>query len=208
MYKPSFIHTATFLAMLGFFSIACESNTKKTAKIADSGFTAPTLIANVKHDSAKSEKSKIDSDKPEASAEPVKRTAEKSKMINASKKNQQTVFGYDVVSALPPNHVTDGSVDYTSYLQDAIDKHDQLTFPAFPVLVNDKGLNIGSNKTIKFPKGSVINLAKSAQGGYSIVRLFNVQNVVLDGLVIKGDRNNHIGTSLVCDPFMDVWDAT
>jgi hypothetical protein len=68
-------------------------------------------------------------------------------------------------------------------------------FPAFPILVNDNGINIGSNKTITFPTGSQIRLKASSKGTYQILRLNRSSNVTLYNPVIIGDRSNHVGTS-------------
>ena len=102
---------------------------------------------------------------------------------------------YDLRMSLPIGYVTDGSVDYTPYIQLAINRHDNLRFPGFPILVNDNGLKIGSNKILYFEKGSEIWLKPSSKGKYNIFHLRKVKNVELINPVIKGDRNEHIGTS-------------
>ncbi len=56
---------------------------------------------------------------------------------------------YYIEKALPVGYVKNGTVDYTSYIQTAINNNSNLVFPAFPILINDKGLNIGSNKVIR-----------------------------------------------------------
>ncbi|WP_051189406.1 hypothetical protein [Daejeonella oryzae] len=100
---------------------------------------------------------------------------------------------YDLRKSLPSNYVKDGSVDYTSYIQQAISLNDQIVFPGFPILINDNGLRIGSNKKIYFEKGSEIRLKPSSKKIYNILHLRNVKNVELINPVIKGDRNSHIG---------------
>src|ERR1700740_1030002 len=61
---------------------------------------------------------------------------------------------YNVQNALPSGYVTDGSVDYTSFIQNAVSQHSSVVFPGFPIMVNDAGINIGSNKTLTFLNGS------------------------------------------------------
>ncbi len=102
--------------------------------------------------------------------------------------------GYKIENALPESYVKNGSIDYTSYIQMALDKHDDLIFPAFPILINDKGLSIGSNKKILFEKGSEIRLKASSLGKYKMLYLKNSSNVILINPVIKGDRYTHLGT--------------
>jgi hypothetical protein len=94
---------------------------------------------------------------------------------------------------LPAGYVKNGTVDYTGYIQRAIDRYDNLVFPAFPILINDSGLKVGSNKTITFVKGSEIWLKPSAKKSYNMIDLREASNVILYNLVIKGDRYSHLG---------------
>ena len=103
------------------------------------------------------------------------------------------VTGYDVTRSLPSNYVRDGSRDYTAYLQDAINKNSEIVFPAFPIMVNDKGLLIGSNKTITFLTGSQLLLKPTSSGNYTILRISKAGNITLNNPVLVGDKNNHIG---------------
>ncbi|MBC7913375.1 MAG: right-handed parallel beta-helix repeat-containing protein [Pyrinomonadaceae bacterium] len=100
---------------------------------------------------------------------------------------------HNIISDLPVGYVKDGSADYTIYIQRAIDRYDDLIFPAFPLLVNDSGLNIGSNKTLTFLKGSELRLKPSSKKSYNIISLKGVSNVTISNVVIKGDRYSHIG---------------
>lgn len=98
-----------------------------------------------------------------------------------------------IVNNLPNGYVKDGSVDYTSYIQMSIDKYNNLVFPPFPLLINDSGLKIGSNKSITFLKGSELRLKPSLKKGYHIIDINQSTNVVLYNPVIKGDRYHHLG---------------
>lgn len=101
---------------------------------------------------------------------------------------------YYLVNSLPAGYVKDGSVDYTAYVQAAVANYSNIVFPGFPILVNDKGINVGSNKTITFEPGSELRLKASSNGTYAILRISNVSNVTLFNPVVIGDRDNHIGT--------------
>ncbi|GAA4087082.1 hypothetical protein GCM10022392_05070 [Mucilaginibacter panaciglaebae] len=96
---------------------------------------------------------------------------------------------------MPAGYVKDGSKDYTTYLQDAINKYTDITFPAFPIMVNDKGLVVGSNKTLTFLAGSKLIVKPSSNGNYNIIDIVNASNVTLNSPVIVGDRYVHLGTS-------------
>lgn len=103
--------------------------------------------------------------------------------------------GYNVENSLPKGYVKNGTVDYTSYLQDAINKNSNVIFPAFPIMVSDVGLKVGSNKTLTFLKGSEIRLKPSSKPSYNIFRLDRVTNVTLNNPVIVGDKAKHTGTA-------------
>jgi hypothetical protein len=100
--------------------------------------------------------------------------------------------GYLITSGLPRNYVRDGSIDYTWYLQKAINENANLIFPPFPILVNDNGLTIPSNRTLKFLSGSVLVLKPSTKKKYNIINLSNVSNVSMIDPVIRGDRYSHL----------------
>lgn len=106
-----------------------------------------------------------------------------------------TTSTYNVTSSLPSGYVKDGSRDYTAYVQSAIDKHADITFPAFPIMISDKGLNVGSNKTLTFLTGSKLVLKPSSASNYNIIDIVNASNVTLNNPVIVGDRYAHTGSS-------------
>jgi hypothetical protein len=106
-----------------------------------------------------------------------------------------TSSSYYLENALPSGYVKDGSKDYTSYVQAAVIKYSNIVFPGFPIMVNDQGIDIGSNKTLTFQDGSEIRLKPSSLGNYSILRISNSSNVTLYNPVIVGDRFTHTGTS-------------
>lgn len=103
-------------------------------------------------------------------------------------------LGHNIQSDLPRNFVRDGSVDYTNYMQNAIAQHSDIIFPGFPILINDDGLEIGSNKTITFLPGSELRLKPTSKGKYVIIRIKNATNVTLKNPVIKGDKLSHLGS--------------
>lgn len=102
-------------------------------------------------------------------------------------------YGYDVTKSLPASFVKNGTEDYTIYLQKAINEHDTLVFPPFPIKVNDNGLVIGSNKVITFLPGSVLLLQPSNKPVYDVLKIAGANNVTLNNPVITGDRDTHIG---------------
>lgn len=102
---------------------------------------------------------------------------------------------YYVETALPAGYVKDGTVDYTSYIQTAINNNSNLVFPGFPLLINDKGLIIGSNRVITFLTGSKLILQATSATYYNVLKMSSVANVTLYNPVIVGDRYKHIGTT-------------
>jgi parallel beta-helix repeat protein len=103
--------------------------------------------------------------------------------------------GYNIENALPKGYVKTGKVDYTSYIQSAVNKYSVVTFPAFPIMVNDKGITIGSNKTLNFLKGSELRLKGTKASNYHILKVYKASNVVINNPVIIGDRNSHLTTT-------------
>jgi len=101
---------------------------------------------------------------------------------------------YNIINSLPSGYVKDGSRDYTAYLQSAIKNHSNIVFPGFPILVNEKGLEIGSNKIITFLNGSELRMKATSSEKYNVIRLLRSSNVTLVDPVITGDRKKHIGT--------------
>lgn len=101
---------------------------------------------------------------------------------------------YKIQDGLPKNFVKDGSVDYTAYVQMALDKHRKVLFPNFPILINAKGLTISSNSIIVFGKNSKIKLAPNDGTHYEMLRLHDVENVTLYNARVEGDKHGHTGT--------------
>ncbi|WP_423149743.1 hypothetical protein, partial [Rubrolithibacter danxiaensis] len=102
---------------------------------------------------------------------------------------------YNISRALPSGYVKNGTRDYTSYVQAAINKYSTVVFPAFPILVNDKGITIPSNRKIYFLDGAQIWLKGTSKSSYQIFKMQKVSNVTIIDAVIKGDRAKHIGTT-------------
>lgn len=102
---------------------------------------------------------------------------------------------YDLRKSLPIGFVTDGSIDYTTYVQAALVNNKNITFPSFPILINDSGLTISSNTTITFSAGSELRMKPTANFGYNMLTMRNATNVTLINPVLIGDRYKHLGTT-------------
>lgn len=102
---------------------------------------------------------------------------------------------YDLTTSLPKGYVKDGTVDYTTYLQSALNKNSNVTFPNFPILVNSTGLTINSNSTVNFLAGSKILLKPTSTSNYNILNISHASNVVINNPVIVGDAAKHLGTT-------------
>lgn len=113
---------------------------------------------------------------------------------SADAMSRSATNGYDLSAALPKGYVKDGTVDYTAYIQKALDNNRNVIFPPFPLLVNEKGLDVSSNSNITFQNGSKLLLSPTSKGTYEILRLDNVQNVNIYNATIVGDRKKHTGS--------------
>lgn len=99
----------------------------------------------------------------------------------------------EVIDFLPKNYVTDGSVDYTTYLQKAIDAGGYLVMPPFSIMVNSNGLSIPSNITLHFQENSQLCLKPTDKGSYQMLKIFNSENVNILNASLVGDREEHLG---------------
>ncbi|WP_341842504.1 right-handed parallel beta-helix repeat-containing protein [Chitinophaga caseinilytica] len=98
-----------------------------------------------------------------------------------------------LAQVLPAGYDKSGSKDYTKLIQEAMDKYDTVYFPAIPLRVSRQGLNVRSNQTLIFKKGSKLMLEPTNLPQYEILRVKDVRNVRLIGPNIVGDRKQHIG---------------
>ena len=106
------------------------------------------------------------------------------------KVSSQKVKGYyDLTKALPKNYSVKGNVNYTQYLQKAIDGYDKVMMPNFPVLINKNGLKLKSNQTVYFPKNAwLIFQGPAVKKLDDVLKIYNVENVVLINPQIEGSK--------------------
>lgn len=97
----------------------------------------------------------------------------------------------NVEDYLPSNYVKDASVDYTEFIQRAINENIDLIFPDFPLLINEKGLSFHSNMSVYFEEKSLIKIKPNAKSQYEILRLHDVENIKLYYPKIQGDKYAH-----------------
>ncbi|MGJ7029772.1 right-handed parallel beta-helix repeat-containing protein [Niabella hirudinis] len=100
----------------------------------------------------------------------------------------------DITSLLPKGYVTDGTVDYTRFIQTGINNYEKVLMPNFSILVNDGGLSIPSNRLIVFNTNSKLILKSSQLQSYQIIRIWEASNIKLYFPCIEGDRDRHTGT--------------
>lgn len=120
------------------------------------------------------------------------------KKIENVKRNfhkKQEINYHNVEEELPKDHVKDGSVDYTSFVQKAINQYKNVELPNFPILISDKGLKLQSNSKIYFNKNSKFILKPTSKERYAILLLDKVRNVSIYNPNLIGDRNDHKGKS-------------
>src|SRR5690606_36982754 len=106
----------------------------------------------------------------------------------------------DLTRLLPKGYVKDGTVDYTKYIQDGIERFRVVVMPNFPVLISDIGLHLKSNSDIYFNINSKLIMKASAKGTdsntdvYQMMLLDKVSNVKIFNANLVGDRKNHKGS--------------
>ncbi len=115
-------------------------------------------------------------------------------------KNEKYAFvekelnGYKNVSEyLPKEVVKDGSVDYTDYIQKAIDENAHIVFSDFPIMINDNGLKLKSNSNIYFQQHSSLIMKPSSKAKFSFFHLNDINNVNIFNPKLIGERDMHLG---------------
>ena len=106
---------------------------------------------------------------------------------------------------LPANYVKDGSVDYTIYLQKALDENLNIQFPNFPILINSNGLNVRSNQVLNFSENSKLVMKPNAKERYGLLNIKHVKNVLINNPNIIGDKENHLGEKGEWGVGINVW---
>lgn len=95
---------------------------------------------------------------------------------------------------LPSNYVEDGTRDYTSYVQQAINENQNVRFPDFPILINDTGIFLRSNSNLYFQPNSSLVMAPTDLGRYTVLTLNDLTNVNIYNPTLVGERDDHLGT--------------
>jgi len=94
---------------------------------------------------------------------------------------------------LPKGYKTDGTIDYTSYLQKGLDQNRIVILPNFPLAINFQGLKLKSNSVVIFQEATSLNMIPNNRSGYSLISIVGQSNVKLYNPVLKGDRKKHTG---------------
>lgn len=100
----------------------------------------------------------------------------------------------DITNYLPKNYSKNGNVDYTSYVQRAINENQFLKFPNFPILINNNGIRLKSNSKLAFQELSKILIIPTHLGAYQGLLVENIFNVEIINPNIVGERKYHIGS--------------
>lgn len=97
---------------------------------------------------------------------------------------------FKLETVLPKGYVKDGTVDYTAYIQKAIDSNKKIIMPNFPLMTT--GIFVQSNSQIYFQKSSSLILKPTADVRYQIISLHGVENVKIYNPKLIGDRDKHL----------------
>lgn len=117
--------------------------------------------------------------------------------FDASSERARLLAKHDFVDAtkyLPRNYKRSGNVDYTKQLQKAISENRYVIMPNFTVLINDKGLDIPSNRVIVFQDQSKLKMKPSNKTNFAAMNLRAVSNVLLFSPTIEGERHQHLSS--------------
>ena len=106
--------------------------------------------------------------------------------------NKYRRVAYLAVKSLPKKYTTQGKTDYTMYLQNALDHHDVVLLPNFPIQISDKGLRLNSNQVLLFQPKSKLILKPTAKNNYNMLTVYNINNVKIFYANLEGDRYKHL----------------
>ncbi|MET3879425.1 right-handed parallel beta-helix repeat-containing protein [Chitinophaga sp. OAE865] len=99
---------------------------------------------------------------------------------------------FDLTTVLPRGYSKEGKIDYTAQLQEGINRHTNVVFPDFPVMINDNGLTLKSNSFVVFRTHSALILKPTAKRNFFMMAIHDVENVKVYCPVLIGDRKNHL----------------
>ena len=103
-------------------------------------------------------------------------------------------IGYvNIEGYLPRGYSRFGDIDYTKFIQKALDENRNVIMPNFPILINDTGLRIKSNSNIFFENNSKLILMASQKDIYHVILIKDCKNVEIHNPQIIGDRSKHRG---------------
>jgi len=107
--------------------------------------------------------------------------------------NKYLSKAYSIEKDLPVQYKRNSSQDYTSIIQNALDKHKIVVLPNYSIIVSDKGLVLRDNQILLFQPNSILKLKPSSKNSYNILSITNVSNVKIFYANIQGDRYKHLG---------------
>lgn len=108
------------------------------------------------------------------------------------KREQLLRIGNELAAYLPSGHSINGNVDYTKELQRGIDRGGIILLPDYPLLVNEKGLQIRSNTKLVFRENSKLIMKANSETHYAVLDITTVENVDVYFANIEGDRDGHL----------------
>lgn len=89
----------------------------------------------------------------------------------------------------------DNNTDDTTLLQFALDNFNNIFIPEGTYLINaNTRLLLKSNTNIKLTENTILKAIATDQTHYSILRISNVENIIIEGGTLQGERESHIGT--------------
>ena len=113
----------------------------------------------------------------------------RNKYLKAIDDSQIPTKAYDLTLSLPKGFVKDGTVDYTRYLQNAINAHPIAVMPPFPVLININGLQLPSNSVLYFKSKSLLQYrGQTTSVKDDILKIYDKMDVTVYNARINGNR--------------------
>jgi hypothetical protein len=110
-----------------------------------------------------------------------------------SKEEKEALNAVDLTKYLPEDFVKNASKDYTEYIQKGLNENKIVKMPNFALLINEAGLIVKSGSRIIFQKKSSLVMKPNSLTHYGVIKISNVNDVIIYSPEIIGERDEHKG---------------
>lgn len=118
-------------------------------------------------------------------------------LIHDNIKNKEDIAGINEQLAERAKYIVPtGSSDDTTMIQTALNSYSSVIAKAGTYFIDtDISVVLNNNNTLTFEKGAILKAKPTSNDHYEMLKIIDVENVEINGGLIIGERNEHIGTT-------------